>query len=606
MVHEKKISNKVLTELISVKNFIDAIWLLAFIAIIFFYIGLSYIANTDLTAGRFVLFMDERITFDGVRHILHPSSIEDFIMSVIHGGDHRYGRSLWYSIALFSFIPEHFFRESGQIIADRMAQVFILLSSYCLFAISFLRSWFMRFVLMVVLLAMPYTAYYMSMPKPEPLQILFIAIFLNFYKKEQFSLKSPYWAFLGFAFGTKISTLPIIPVFILFGYINYIEQKDISKYFKDILSVLFWLLVGLAFAEPILAGHIFISFLLYFITIKYIPNNLRHVQTNYAVIIFIGALNLLVGAALYKAGLNANLAFWGGSTFLNTAHGTDRPDIWLGSWVMYFISDWMVAPQLMVICLILILIIYMVLSLKYCLKDIANFSGVNNIFSIAIILSGVMLNLSVMIMTHRLWGLYLFPGMILITVGLLSVLELNIANTDNNILNNLEKMRLYLARISLSVALLIVCVWWLPKSISDFKALANRTRSDIYITQYSSYIKITEFLAKYAKTKDKTLKVLADPKLFLPESNNHYEIKEFFGPFIQWGDRPDVILFSSAHTAKRKLIPMNATVYKSFILECDGYGMFVAHDNEKCSNALCYRKSADLPGGGEILTLVTQ
>ena len=32
-------------------------------------------ANTDLTAGRFVLFMDERLTFDGVRAVLHPHGL---------------------------------------------------------------------------------------------------------------------------------------------------------------------------------------------------------------------------------------------------------------------------------------------------------------------------------------------------------------------------------------------------------------------------------------------------------------------------------------------------------------------------------------------------
>jgi len=49
--------------------------------------------------------MDERITFDGVRNILHPDSLRHFIWSVFDGGDHRYGRSLWNSMAIFSFVP---------------------------------------------------------------------------------------------------------------------------------------------------------------------------------------------------------------------------------------------------------------------------------------------------------------------------------------------------------------------------------------------------------------------------------------------------------------------------------------------------------------------
>ncbi|MCK9799076.1 hypothetical protein M1B34_15510 [Pseudomonas sp. MAFF 302030] len=89
-----------------------------------FFIYLATLANIDLADGRFVLFMDERITFDGVTRILHPDGIVNFFESVINGGDHRYGRILWNSIAVFSMVPEKLFGEFGQIFSTRMLQVF--------------------------------------------------------------------------------------------------------------------------------------------------------------------------------------------------------------------------------------------------------------------------------------------------------------------------------------------------------------------------------------------------------------------------------------------------------------------------------------------------
>ena len=113
-------------------NKIEIVFFTLSVFMIFEYIALATWANKDLSEGRFALFMDERITFDGVRRILYPESITDFMLSIVHGGDHRYGRSLWNSIALFSFIPERIWGVTGQIIASRMTQAIILSSSFIL------------------------------------------------------------------------------------------------------------------------------------------------------------------------------------------------------------------------------------------------------------------------------------------------------------------------------------------------------------------------------------------------------------------------------------------------------------------------------------------
>lgn len=174
---------KIFTAAFARMMLLDWLFLIVCITVMAFYLPLTISANTDLAAGRFALFMDERITFDGVKKILHPNDISQFIYSVGNGGDHRYGRSLWNSIAIFSAIPERLFGDSGQIIASRMLQVILIIASYLVFGFGILRSWFLRLVLLVAMLTIPFSDYYMTIPKPEPLQLFFLAIFSFFLLK---------------------------------------------------------------------------------------------------------------------------------------------------------------------------------------------------------------------------------------------------------------------------------------------------------------------------------------------------------------------------------------------------------------------------------------
>lgn len=91
-----------------------------------FHLVLVVRANTDLTAGRFAIFMDEGVVFDGVKPILHPAGLRDLAYEILNGGDQRYGRSLWNLTALAAFIPDRIWGETGLIVAERMTQALLL------------------------------------------------------------------------------------------------------------------------------------------------------------------------------------------------------------------------------------------------------------------------------------------------------------------------------------------------------------------------------------------------------------------------------------------------------------------------------------------------
>ena len=141
-------------------------------------IFLAFKANTDLTEGRHVLFMDERITFDGVREIIRPESFISFTDNIIDGKDHRYGRILWNISALFSFLPERIWGVSGQIMGTRSTHSMIQIIAYFMLTFAFIKSWTLRGIGLLALTVLPYSAYFATMPKPEPIQLLFLSLFL--------------------------------------------------------------------------------------------------------------------------------------------------------------------------------------------------------------------------------------------------------------------------------------------------------------------------------------------------------------------------------------------------------------------------------------------
>lgn len=580
----------------------EKIWLFFSIALVCFYVGLATWANADLSAGRFALFMDERITFDGVHHILHPDGLKDFILSVVHGGDHRYGRSLWNTIAIFSYLPEHIFGETGQIIAGRMAQVVILASAFILLAVTFVKHWAFRFLLLASLLAMPYTEYYMSMPKPEPLQILFLSIFFFFFKKNEMGLKGWYWIFLGLAFGTKISTLPAVAILLVAVFVKYLASSKGKNFASELTGAFGFFLLGLAIAVPILLPHLVLSFVAFKMLDKFLVNKwaIQHWGISITVAASLVVINSIASGILaLKFKLKIPLAVWFYSTFLNTGHGSDSSSVNFASWVHFFFYDWLIAPVTVTVILVGISL-FLLFQLAR-----SNWHSLSNLpMPLVVFMSGLALNLAIFVAAHRLWGIYLFPGTILMLVGLFAIFETNLTNwsyraNDNNQANKLGTCA---SIVGLTLIIVVTFFWWSPHCFAKYEDNASRTRKLEYKNQYQSYIEITSFLARYSDHKKRQIMVAFDAWLFIPRSNAKYQINEFFGPYTNWKDTPDVLIFSSRQITGADYVA-NSPAYNNFLLERESYSKQVINNDQKCTEAVCYERQMALPNGGEILTL---
>ena len=562
----------------------------SFLLVALLFIFLSSLANRDLV-DSFALFMDERISFEGVSNILHPNGISNFIWSITDGGDHRYGRIFWNSIALFVFLPEYFFGEFGQIFFARMLQASILITSFVILAKTFINNPILRIVLFFCLLNIPFSDYYMTSPKPEPIQLLFLSTFLFYYKKYNMKIDSFYWVFLGLAFGAKISLLPLVIIFLLPSVFHAIYQKKIYLLLEKYIVGSYYFILGLGLAVPILLPPIFISIIIYKLIIKLFSVNLYYKLSLIFTLIFTNlATSLLL---FFKYNIITGLALWGGSTFLNTAHGSDDVSIGFSDWLQYLFYDLFTAPTIL---LAISCIIFLILFIRYIASNyFINFFKSNEI-PILLIVAGIFSSIIIFLTVERIWGFYLFINSVIALVGIFAIIEYNIFNKKS-----FNRIDYYLSHTLLLIFFIIATIFWFPKNYNKFISLSQRTQSNEYLENYQSYEEILHFVEKLP-TDSKKILITYDPSLFLLPENQNYDIDLFWGFLVDWGKDIDVIILNKNHTPDREYVPTIDTVdYAAYLVEKEKYESLV-HNDPLCENhQQCYREVLKLANKGVIL-----
>ena len=144
------------------------VWALG-VGVLALWLGLALWANRDASAGRPMLFMDELITFDGVNAIQGSASGGELLDNLV-GLDQRYGRTLWWYSWLATAPVEPFAGDQGQIVATRMAFALLVAASSAGLAGALVRGAGWRVLALIAALAVPFSSYYATMPKPEPLR----------------------------------------------------------------------------------------------------------------------------------------------------------------------------------------------------------------------------------------------------------------------------------------------------------------------------------------------------------------------------------------------------------------------------------------------------
>ncbi len=492
-----------------------------FLALSVGFLWLCVKANFESAAGRFILHMDERITFDGIRNILHPKSFLHFLWSVFDGGDQRYGRILWNVSALFSFIPEYFWSDKGQIVSTRLTQTVFVLGSYFILVFAFLKNSWMRLFALASLLSVPSSIYFSSMPKPEPIQLFLLSVFFVL-RHHRIGKEWISWMFLGAALGAKVSLIPLVPLlFCLSVWENRFSKFDRKRFCHAALSILF----GVFVASP--------------------PAVLQFKMWVY---IFIS----------------------------QRGHGLDDDSVSAATWIKYLSSEWLgTNPTVFYLLLIVAICLVTVIprKAKSLSKDPPKLFG----------LSSFVLAMPILLSVKRIWDHYLHIPVVLALIALFIVLE--------RVILHFRKISFQfgLAVVGGIFLLYIVSFSSIPKAYKSLIMLSERTQTKEFQTQFEEYSFLIEYLKAEKSRRNQTLRVYLDPSLFQLESNDDYEITEFWGPFLNFRDGADVIAMYKELTPDVPLPAPTSASYLPFKQSYEEFERHVEKNQKSCLESPCYR-----------------
>lgn len=335
-----------------------------------FFILFSIVLNSQFLIGSNINTViaghDEYIAVREVYSILHPISVKHFIMAVISGNALYYGRIMFYLDALFAFIPFKIWGITGMVYSIRMVHALAMFCAFVLLVNTFLEKNWQKTLAYVGLSGLYFSLYFVMMPKPEPWQLLFLALFLNQFKKNNWVFGFHY-IYLGISYGLKFNVLLLLPIFFILPLLNKGKFTLSENILPGLKSILFFI-VGLIVAIP-----------------------------------------CLVLAPLKPIFLNTYLRETFGGTektyddvsisFLDWFHeglGTNYLGFWALSYVFFALVFVVLFQQIKTI------------------KQTKDFS------SIVLILSGSILMFVIMIKTNRLWPHYIWTAYIFIFIGLLN------------------------------------------------------------------------------------------------------------------------------------------------------------------------------------------
>ena len=241
-----------------IKQFLGRFW--AELSIMLAYLVYTGVVNFTLISGSNLntglSAHDEYVAVNEVYNILHPYSLKHLFMSLTTGSIQFYGREVFYLDAIVAWLPEKIWGLEGMVVSIRLFHALLMAFALFLLVKTFVKQRFFRLFLIFTLLFSHYTIYFGVMPKPEPHQFFFLALFLYYFVKREYSA-GWYFVFLGLAYGIKFNILVLLP-----GFFVILIMKHGLIWRKLFMSI-GYLVIGFLFANPfIILGLVKTEFLM--------------------------------------------------------------------------------------------------------------------------------------------------------------------------------------------------------------------------------------------------------------------------------------------------------------------------------------------------------
>lgn len=189
------------------------------------FLALSVLLNMQLTEASNIHTgvggHDEYLTVRQVYSIVESPDWKHRFMAIIAGEKLYYGRVMFYTDAAIAWLPYQLGGVEAMVFAIRMTHALILGLALLILSITFLSSLAGRISFLVFGSLLSYTFYFIMMPKPEPYQLLFLALFFYTWNKDLRGWGVAFF-WLGMAFGAKFNILFTIPLVI---YLTWETQR---------------------------------------------------------------------------------------------------------------------------------------------------------------------------------------------------------------------------------------------------------------------------------------------------------------------------------------------------------------------------------------------
>ncbi len=532
---------------------------------------LIFKANLNFSEHLYFLHMDELVIADGVSKILHSESIGEFYWNITNGGDQRYGRLLWNVSALVSFLPWKFFDEQGQILATRFLSVGLAVASFILISISLFRSKIQRLAFFVLLLNFPFTSYYTTMPKPEPIAIFCLALLYYLCKKQE---KKIVWILFltGILIGTKVSFY----VFAL-GVIGFLfANREKTSLFNRFKTCYFALISGLTISVPMLW---FLLLPLFVFRMRTNSNFTRGVSFS---------ISLLAVLLIFRDNLKTYIS----ATFGNTSHGSDDSGINFVQWFKYVFDTWMFSSAFF-----LFVFFFLLLLIFRRLNKVSSYDLVKSA-EFWFLASSIVLTLGIFSTIDRLWGMYLWIPTILLTGICLSL-----ASEELSTLFNRRSYFSVKDYRELSIVCLLLLNWIFSQQTSEnLESLSKRDSRPEHLEQVQIRNMISSELVEMHFSKNKNITVSIDPLIYrLPEFDWLTQVR-FWGPFTEIFKNRDAVILTKIHLNGLLNTNEDSERVETQNSSRNGIEKFFKLNAEDCERELCYVLTRQFADGTTLWT----
>jgi hypothetical protein len=200
------------------------------------------------------------------------------------------------------------------------------------------------------------------------------------------------------------------------------------------------------------------------------------------------------------------------------------------------------------------------------------------LFTIAILLL-----LPLLLKVKRLWGFYLHNGIVFLLLGFFVLCEKNLLTSGNK--KNITKI---LTLILIGLIMTVNILFSFPHIYKSYIVLSKRTKSDNYIQKINEYNYLINFLEKTHNQINRKLNVYYDPGLFLITSNDKYNIRRFWGPFLYWDEGFDLVILYPEQILNISNNQKTNIFFEKKIEAKELYYKYVNQNNENYSESIVY------------------